>query len=159
MIRLFALDVDGTLTDGGFFMDGKGSEYKRFDVKDGYGLLALSRSGVEVAIISGRFSAATQKRATDLGIKHVVNGVADKLPVLQEMAENFGIVKEEIAFMGDDVQDISCIEWAGMGMAVADAHIKVIETADWVSNIRGGFGAVREACDYIMKINGENAKI
>lgn len=153
MIRLFAMDVDGTLSDGGFYQDGKGNEFKRFHVHDGYGIVALIKSGVEVAFISGRHSPATEQRARELGVTRVLNGTVNKLNDLLAIARELEIDSSEIAFIGDDIPDISCIEWAGIGMAVADAAPEVSDAADWVSTRCGGHGAVREAADHIMLIN------
>lgn len=153
MIRLFAADVDGTMTDGSFFMDGSGNEYKRFDVKDGYGIVMLKRAGVEVALISGRRSAATDARARDLGISRVVNGAGEKLPLLEAMASELGLTSGEVAYIGDDLPDIECIKWAGLGMAVADSIGAVLDAADWVSSRPGGRGAVREAAERVLCLN------
>lgn len=155
MIRLVAMDIDGTLTDGGFFMDGEGNEFKRFDVRDGYGIVMLKKSGVEVAFISGRRSKATDQRARDLGVESVINGTRDKLPDLVAMAAGLGLDSSEVAFIGDDVPDVECMEWAGLGMAVSDATPEALAAADWVSRSPGGHGAVREAAEYISKLNAE----
>ena len=156
MIKLFALDVDGTLTDGGVYMDGSGGEFKRFDIRDGYGLAELLASGVKVVFISGRYSAATQQRAEDLKITACINGTKDKLSDLIRIAEGSKIAQSETAYAGDDVPDIGCIKWAGIGMAVADACGEVLSAADWISSKSGGHGAVRECAEHILKINGEN---
>lgn len=156
MIRLVAMDIDGTLTDGGFFMDGEGHEFKRFDVRDGYGIVMLMKSGVEVAFISGRRSKATEQRALDLGVAKVVNGTADKLPDLVAMAGELGLEPAEVAFIGDDVPDVECMSWAGLGMAVGGASAEALEAADWVSACPGGRGAVREAAEHILKLNSES---
>ena len=155
MIRLLALDVDGTLTDGGVYMDGRGGEYKRFDVKDGMGIAMLLRAGVEVAFISGRYSAATEQRARNLGVARVHNGVKEKLPVLAAMAQDMGITLEQTAFMGDDVNDLECLTAAGLGLAPADAVRAVREAADYVTGAQAGRGAVREAAEHILALNGE----
>lgn len=156
MIRLVAMDIDGTLTDGGFYMDGRGSELKRFDVRDGYGIVMLMRSGVEVAFISGRRSGATEQRAKDLGVERVVNGTSDKLPDLVAMSGELGLDHSEVAFIGDDVPDVECMKWAGLGMAVGDASAEALAAADWVSVRPGGRGAVREAAEHILKLNSES---
>ena len=147
------MDIDGTLTDGGFYQDGTGNEYKRFHVHDGYGIVALIKSGVEVAFISGRHSPATEQRARDLGVTRVVNGTDNKISDLVALARELEIDASEIAFIGDDIPDLACIEWAGIGMAVADARREVLETADWVSTRCGGQGAVREAAEHILMLN------
>jgi 3-deoxy-D-manno-octulosonate 8-phosphate phosphatase (KDO 8-P phosphatase) len=149
------MDVDGTLTDGGFYMDGHGGEYKRFDARDGYGIVMLRKSGVDVAFISGRESAATGARARDLGVERVVNGTKDKLPHLVAMADELGLDASEIAFVGDDMPDLECIEWAGLGIAVADAADGILAAADWISPKNGGRGAVRAAAEYILCLNGQ----
>ncbi len=153
MIRLVALDVDGTLTDGGVFLDGNGAEFKRFDIQDGMGLVLLRKAGIRVAIISGRFSRATEGRARELGVELLFNGVGDKLPVLKKMAVDQGLKSEEIAFVGDDVNDIDCLRWAGLGIAVANGRPEVLEMADRVTSARGGHGAVREAVDLVFALN------
>lgn len=153
MIRLVAMDVDGTLTDGGIYMDGEGREMKRFDVKDGTGIVLLKRASIETAFISGRFSKPTGQRAKDLGVSIVVNGTADKLADLKAMAGHRGLDASEIAFIGDDIQDISCMKWAGLGIAVADASPEALAAADWVSPRPGGHGALRDAALHIIALN------
>ncbi len=153
MIKLFALDVDGTLTDGGIYMDGAGNELKRFDVQDGQGIVQLLRSGVKVVIISGRYSAPTQQRADNLKITCCINGTDDKLRDLSSLAAAWGITAAETAYAGDDTPDIECIKWAGLGIAVSNAHPSVAACADFITERTGGRGAVRECADYIMKLN------
>ena len=108
-IRLLVLDVDGTLTDGSIFLDGSGNEFKRFHVRDGMGIHRLRASGVETAILSGRYSASTARRAGELGIHLLFNGVKDKLRLLVELAEKLGMTRDEIAYVGDDLNDLDCI--------------------------------------------------
>ncbi|MDO4987744.1 MAG: HAD-IIIA family hydrolase [Synergistes sp.] len=153
MIKLFAMDVDGTLTDGGIYMDGTGGEMKRFDVQDGQGIVRLLAGGVKIVFISGRFSAPTEQRAKNLRITRCVNGVADKLSALKDMADEWGILQSETAYAGDDAPDIECIKWSGLGIAVANAVSAVKDAADMVTENAGGHGAVREACEYIMTLN------
>lgn len=150
MIRLFAMDVDGTLTDGGIYLDGSGAEWKRFDVRDGLGIAKLKSAGVEVCIISGRFSAVTQKRAQELGIDEVHQDVRHKLGFLKELAKERGIAPSEIAYIGDDDNDAECLKWSGRGFAPSDAQAAARDAADVVTNARGGFGAVREAIEQIL---------
>lgn len=147
--------MDGTLTDGGIFLDGAGREWKRFDIQDGMGLARLQKSGVEVALLSGRRSEATAARARELGIAEVVNGVSDKLPALQALCRSRGIHPEEVCFVGDDLNDIECIRWCGLGVAVRNARIDVKAVADWITPSRGGQGAVREVADRILALNGD----
>jgi len=154
LIKLFALDVDGTLTDGGVYMDGSGSEYKRFDIRDGYGIVMLMEAGVKVVLISGRYSPATRQRADDLRVTSCINGTADKLTDLVRVARELGVARSEIAFAGDDLPDLECVRWAGLGMAVADAVSEIKAAAGWVSSKPGGRGAVRECAEYILEVNG-----
>lgn len=154
MIKLLALDVDGTLTDGGIYMDGNGGEFKRFDVQDGYGLVMLMKSGVKVVFISGRYSAATSRRADNLRITRCINGAENKLKELKKLCEEWGISRAETTFAGDDLPDLECIEWAGLGVAVAGARPEIKAVSDWQTDSGGGRGAVREIAEHILKING-----
>jgi 3-deoxy-D-manno-octulosonate 8-phosphate phosphatase (KDO 8-P phosphatase) len=153
VIRLLVLDVDGTLTDGGIYIDGRGNEMKRFHVRDGMGLALLRKSGVRVAVISGRFSLATEARMKELDVSIVKNGVGEKLPVLKEIAEDLGLASEEIAYAGDDINDVGCVKWAGQGYAVLNACEKLKGCADFVTKLDGGHGAVREICERIISSN------
>jgi 3-deoxy-D-manno-octulosonate 8-phosphate phosphatase (KDO 8-P phosphatase) len=153
MIRLVAMDVDGTLTDGGIYMDGLGNEMKRFDVKDGTGISLLREASIETAFISGRASKPTDRRAKDLGVTRVVNGTSDKLADLKAMAAELGLDASEVAFIGDDLQDVECMKWAGLGIAVKDASQEALSAADWVSPRDGGHGALRDAALHIIRLN------
>lgn len=153
-IRLVAMDVDGTLTDGGVYV-GADSEYKKFHVRDGWGIVELMKRGIEVVFISGRYSPATEARASNLGVRRVFNGTGDKAGALSSIAAEMEVSRDEIAFIGDDVPDVPCIEWAGLGIAVGDAADEVKAAADFVTASFGGHGAVREAIDYIFRLNGD----
>lgn len=154
MIKLFALDVDGTLTDGYVYLDGHGGEIKRFDLQDGFGLVQLMELGVKVAFISGRYSAATQQRADGLKISRCINGTKDKLSDLKSLCQEWGITREEVAFAGDDIPDAECIEWAGLGIAVANARPEIKALANWQTERAGGCGAIRECVEHILSVNG-----
>lgn len=151
MIRLFAMDVDGTLTDGGIYLDDQGGEWKRFDVRDGFGIAKLRNAGVTVCIISGRYSPVTKRRALELGIDIVRQDVEDKLGLLRDFAEEVGVCNTEVAYIGDDENDVECIRWAGMGFAPRDAQPAAREAADVVTEATGGNGAVREAVERILE--------
>ena len=155
MIKMFVLDVDGTLTDGGFYLDGSGNEYKKFNVQDGYGLVSLLKSGIKVVFLSGRYSPATEARAKELKITKCINGASDKISVLKSLADEFGITREEIVYMGDDIPDKECIVWAKVGVSPSNGVPCIKELADITTSLPGGSGAVRECCDYILKYNGE----
>ncbi len=152
-IKLLVLDVDGTLTDGGVYMDGRGGEFKRFDVRDGMGIVRLRAAGVRTAFLSGRRSEATSQRAADLGVELLFNGVREKLPVLRSLLSDLSLSAEEAAYMGDDVNDVDCLRAAGLAFAPADAVPEAKATADFVTSAKGGSGAVREAAEHIISLN------
>lgn len=153
-IRLLVLDVDGVLTDGRLFISAAGEELKVFHVRDGSGLVAIQRAGITVAIISGRASPAVTRRATELGIRHVHQGVADKGALLDRLLDELGIAAEETACVGDDTPDAPMLRRAGLAIGVADAHPALLAAAHWVTKSNGGQGAVREVCDLLLSAHG-----
>ncbi len=152
-IRLLVLDVDGTMTDGKFYVDGGGGEFKRFDARDGMGIALLRRAGVRTAFISGRRSTATEARARELGVDLLFNGVREKLPVLTGLLAELGIPADEVAYMGDDVNDVDCLRAVGLSFAPSDAAREAKAAAWTVTSARGGEGAVREAAELILMLN------
>jgi 3-deoxy-D-manno-octulosonate 8-phosphate phosphatase (KDO 8-P phosphatase) len=149
-IRLLVLDVDGVLTDGRLYLSAAGEELKVFHVRDGVGLVAVQRAGVTVAIISGRNSAAVTRRAGELGIRHVRQGVSDKAVELQSLLGELGVSAAQTACVGDDTPDLPLLKAAGLAVAVADAHPALRPVAHWVTASPGGRGAVREVCDLLL---------
>jgi len=149
-IKLLVLDVDGVLTDGKLHIAAHGEVVKVFHVRDGSGLVALRRAGVTVALISGRDSAAVTHRARELGIEHVHQGIADKGAALDALCTDLKLVRDEVACVGDDTPDIPLFERAGIAIAVADAHPEAAARAHWITQARGGHGAVREICDLLL---------
>ena len=149
-IRLLVLDVDGVLTDGRLYFGSGGEQLKVFDVRDGYGLVALQRAGVAVAIISGRDSEAVRRRAAELGITRVSQGVQDKAAQLDSLLEELGVEPRDVACIGDDIPDLPILRRAGLAIAVADAHPTVQAETHWTTSQPGGRGAVREACDLLL---------
>jgi 3-deoxy-D-manno-octulosonate 8-phosphate phosphatase (KDO 8-P phosphatase) len=150
-IEMLLLDVDGVLTDGRIIFDSNGIESKFFNVKDGHGIKLLQRAGIEVGIISGRKSQVVTNRAVELGIIRVFQGVLDKLSVYEAILEDSGLTDAQIAFMGDDVIDIPVMRRVGFAAAPADAVEEVLPYASFVTRNHGGWGAVREVCDLILK--------
>ncbi len=150
-IKLLALDVDGILTDGRIYYGNNGEELKAFNIKDGLGIKLLQRAGVTVAIITGRKSAMVERRAKELGISEVVQGREDKREALEELCQRHKLTLAECAYMGDDLPDLSAINAAGLGLSVADATSAVRSAAQWCSTRNGGEGAVREACEFILR--------
>jgi len=153
-IRLLVLDVDGVLTDGRLFISAAGEELKVFHVRDGSGLVAVQRAGVVVAIISGRDSPAVTRRAAELGIGHVHQGVDDKGAELDRLMAELGVTAAETACVGDDTPDAPLLRRAGLAIGVADAHPALLALAHWVTPSNGGHGAVREVCDLLLSARG-----
>lgn len=149
-IRLLVLDVDGVLTDGRIYMGPDGESLKVFHVRDGAGVVAAVRAGIAVAIISGRDSVAVRRRAAELGIRHVRQGVEDKAIALAELQRELGVTAAETACVGDDTPDLPMLENAGLAVAVADAHGALGPVVHWVTTASGGRGAVREVCDLLI---------
>ncbi len=153
-IRLLFMDVDGVLTDGRITLNEKGEEIKSFDVKDGYGLKLLMHNGIEVVIVTGRRSPVVAHRARELGISGVYQGVSDKRAVCEHLIEMRGLAKSQIASVGDDLPDLAMFQVSGLCITVADAAPEVRERADFVSSHKGGFGAVREIAEWMLKCRG-----
>ena len=154
-IRLFAMDVDGVLTDGTVTIAGDGTETKRFSILDGLGLVRLLKAGVAVAWISGRPSPATTVRATELRVPHVIQGRIDKLAALQELAGRLGLAAAQVCYMGDDDIDAPAIGWAGIGAAPAAAMPAALAAAGCIPARGAGLGAVREVCEHILAHRGQ----
>lgn len=153
-IRLLALDVDGVLTDGTINISGNGEIFKGFNAKDGLGISCLQRYGIVVAIITGRKSDIIHRRAEELGIKYLCEGVKDKYSALSQLCAELHLETAEAAYMGDDLNDLPAFKAAGFSFAPADAAIEVCGRADFVTLACGGRGAVREAAKLIMEAKG-----
>ncbi len=150
-VRLLVLDVDGVLTDGRLYLSPQGEEFKVFHVRDGSGIVAVRQAGIEVAIVSGRSSPAVQRRADELGIRHVRQGVGDKGAALQELLGALGLSAAQTACVGDDTPDLPLLRLARLAVAVADAHPAARAAAHLVTESKGGRGAVREVCDLLLE--------
>ena len=150
-IRLLVLDVDGVLTDGGLLYRASGEETKRFHVHDGLALVAAVKAGLQIAVLSGRASAAVTRRMAELGVTEVHQGVADKVAALEALRERLGLAPREVAVMGDDLPDLPAMSRAGLALAPANAVAEVRRAAHWVARRRGGDGAVREAVEMLLR--------
>ncbi len=146
-IRLLALDVDGVLTDDSIYFGPDDFELKRFNISDGLFMVLSMRAGLELAIVSGRYSAATDTRMRDLGVQHVLQGMKDKVAMITPLLEDLKVDFEQVAFVGNEILDIKLCRKAGLGVAVADACDELIECADYVTIKEGGNGAVREVLE------------
>ncbi len=153
-IRLIAFDVDGILTDGGLYLSDSGEEFKRFNSLDGHGLKMLKKSGVELAIITGRTSRCVEMRAKNLGIAHLYQGVEQKWGAMQDLLGKLGLAPEVAAFMGDDVVDLPVMTRVGLALTVPKAPTAVLDRAHYTTKHDGGYGAVREVCELIMSAQG-----
>ena len=152
---LMGFDVDGVLTDGSLYFTSQGDEMKAFSTLDGHGLRMLQRTGVEVAMISGRSSRALELRAANLGVQELHMGVTDKRALLAELAAQRGIDLSQTGYMGDDVVDLPILRACGFSATVADGHGEVLARVDYVASKAGGRGAVREVCDLILRAQGK----
>ncbi|NNM62160.1 MAG: HAD hydrolase family protein [Steroidobacteraceae bacterium] len=150
-IELLVLDVDGVLTDGSLYFGARGEVLKVFHVQDGHGIKLLQASGVAVAVISGRRSPAVTRRMRELGLRHVVQGCADKAAALASIGAKLGVAPTSAACLVDDTPDLPLMASVGFAAAVADAHPIVRAAAHWVAAANGGRGAVRELCDAILR--------
>lgn len=153
-IKLLILDVDGVMTDGSILLDNNGNEYKRFHVRDGHGIRMLDKAGIKTAIITGRRSKVVERRAEELAITDVHQGVYKKSEVYDGLLRKYGLKDENVAFMGDDTVDIELFRRAGMTAAPADAEDEVMKMAGFISDRNGGRGAVREFINLILKSSG-----
>ncbi len=155
-IRMLVLDVDGVLTSGQVFFGPDGKEsMKGFDIQDGFGLKLLQSVGIECAVITGRHSKMVLGRCNELGITNVFTSVQDKKSALLELQQRVAFNPAiDLAVMGDDWPDLPIMQLAGLRIAPAQAHEAVRQAAHYVTQAKGGFGAVREACDLILKAQG-----
>lgn len=153
-IKMIVLDVDGVLTDGGLYYDNNGLAMKRFDVQDGLGIKLAQRAGIEIVIISGMQSLALRKRASDLAIAECHDGCLHKLPKLEGIMEDRGVLWNNVAYVGDDVIDIPVMRRAGLPLAVKNAQPEVRAVARYTAPYRGGAGGVRWLVRHILLAQG-----
>ena len=154
LIKLVVFDVDGVFTDGSLYYHDDGQETKAFNTQDGQGVKMLHQQGIETAIITGRTSNIVKHRAQNLGVLRLVQGREDKLVALNEILSGMNLTPDQVAYAGDDLPDLPAICYAGLGIAVANAHSFVALHADWQTSLPGGNGAVREICDFILDAKG-----
>jgi len=153
-VRCLVLDVDGVMTDGRILYMPGGGETKAFHVRDGLGIKMLMHSGVHVAILSGRESEAVNRRAAELGIEHLIQGIDDKVAAFENVLSRLDLPAEDTAYVGDDLPDLPLLKRVGLGFAPADASPEVRAAAHVVLRAGGGQGAVREACELILRAKG-----
>lgn len=159
MIKLIVLDVDGTLTDGRLYMDDKDNCLKAFDVKDGFAIVQWIKQGGIVAIITGKSSEIVRRRKEELGIQELAQGVSNKVVELNKLLEKYSLSLDEVAYIGDDINDLGVIRLVGFSACPKDAVPEVLERVNYISTQKGGRGAVREIFEKIMKENGMWKKV
>lgn len=154
-IKMLVMDVDGTLTDGRIYVGANGELMKAFDVKDGYGIVDIQKNGIIPVIITGRQSQIVEQRAKELKIAELYQGVSDKLEKLKVVLNTYNYSPSQIAYIGDDLNDLDCIEFCGLSACPKDALKEIKEKVDFVSEFEGGRGAVRDFISYINRYNDE----
>ena len=158
-IKLLLMDCDGVLTDGRITLLENGDEEKSFHTRDGHGIVLLHRAGIDSGIISGRTSSLVERRARELGMKYVRQGTWNKVCDFEELLREAGVEQSQVAFIGDDVTDIPLMQRSELAVAVADAAEETRKAAHLVTQLPGGFGAVREVCELILKAKGHWAEL
>jgi 3-deoxy-D-manno-octulosonate 8-phosphate phosphatase (KDO 8-P phosphatase) len=150
-IRLLLLDVDGILTDGRILYDDKGREIKIFHVQDGQGIRWLLREKITVGFLSGRSSRSVEMRAKELGISFLFQGIRDKIKTFEKILQETKFDSEQVAYMGDDFIDFALLKKVGLSISVANGHPLIQKKVNYVTKTAGGYGAVREVCEFILK--------
>jgi 3-deoxy-D-manno-octulosonate 8-phosphate phosphatase (KDO 8-P phosphatase) len=158
-VKLFIFDVDGVLTDGGLHYGAEGEAFKTFNVQDGLGIKLLQESGVLTGIISARRSPQVTARAKDLAIEFVHQGGHDKLTPFKALLAQLNLAEEQVGFIGDDVVDLPILSRVGFAVAVANARPEVLARAHHVTQQRGGHGAVREVCEFVLRAQGSYERV
>jgi 3-deoxy-D-manno-octulosonate 8-phosphate phosphatase (KDO 8-P phosphatase) len=154
-LQLLLLDVDGVLTDGGIILIGKDEEAKRFDVQDGMGITIARAAGLKVGIVTSRSSTVVERRAKELNMDELFQGAKRKTEVLEQLVIKYGIEPSQVAYMGDDIQDIPMLLRVGIPIAVQNAVNAVKECSIYVTKAGGGHGAVREAVEWLLELRGD----
>ncbi|WP_299080099.1 3-deoxy-manno-octulosonate-8-phosphatase KdsC [uncultured Paraglaciecola sp.] len=154
-VKLLACDVDGVFSDGRIYMGQDGEELKAFHTRDGYGVKALQKIGIQIAVITGRQSNMVEKRMTALGVQHIYQGCEDKQPALLAIQKKISITKNETAAIGDDMPDLGMFQASQCNVCVQDGHPLIASQAHYRTRTKGGFGAVRELCDLILLAHGQ----
>lgn len=153
--KLFILDVDGTMTDGGIYYDENGNELKKFCTKDAAGFFAVHAAGAKILVLTGRKCAATEKRMNELKVDYLFQNVKEKSAFIKKFCEDNNIKLEEIVYIGDDLNDLDAMKMAGYVGCPADSCKEVRQQADYISAINGGYGAVRDVIEHIYRLRGE----
>ena len=158
-IKYLVIDVDGTMTDAGIYYDEHGNELKTFCTKDAAGFFAARRAGIQIMVLPGRECAATTRRMTEMKVDYLVQNCKDKVTYLTKFMEEHRIVGEEMGYLGDDLNDLSAMKMCDFVGCPEDACREVKDRADYVSTVRGGYGAVRDIVEHLLRDRGEWEKV
>lgn len=154
-IKYLVIDVDGTMTDAGIYYDEHGNELKKFCTKDAAGFFAARRAGIKILVLTGRECAATKRRMSEMKVDFLVQNCKDKVPCLEQFLEEQGVSWEEMGYLGDDLNDLPGMNRCGFAGCPADACAEVKNRADYVSTVKGGYGAVRDIIEHMLRERGE----
>lgn len=154
-IKYIVIDVDGTMTDAGIYYDNNGNELKKFNTKDAAGFFAAKKAGIKTIVLTGRECAAVARRMEELKVDYLAQNIKDKVNYMLLFMKENAVSKEEIAYIGDDLNDLPAMNLTGLTFCPADACEEVISFADYVSAYKGGQGAVRDCICHLLKIRGE----
>ena len=154
-LRYLVIDVDGTMTDGGIYYDECGNEFKKFCTRDAAGFFAARLLGIKIIILTGRKCAAVRRRMAELKVDYIIENVRDKRTYLEKFMTDNLVVKEEIGYIGDDLNDFSAMKIVGFVGCPADSCMEIIKIANYVSEKNGGQGAVRDIIEHILRENGK----
>jgi len=158
-IKLLVCDIDGVFSDGRLYLGNAGEELKAFHTKDGYGIKAILNAGIQVAVITGRRSHIVEQRMSALGVPHIIQGQEDKASAMQKLVKTLALDIQQVASVGDDMPDLGMFNHSAIKICVADGHPYVKQQANYVTQTKGGFGAVREICDLLLQAHGQLEKI
>lgn len=155
MIKFWVIDVDGTMTDGGIYYDESGNEMKKFNTYDAAGFFAAHKVGAKIIVLTGRECIATQRRMSELKVDFLFQGVRDKYTFLKQFIRENGIQKEELGYIGDDLNDLWPMQLAGFVACPSNACVEIKEISNYISPLRGGDGAVRDVIEYTMRMENQ----
>ena len=154
-LKYLVIDVDGTMTDAGIYYDEHGNELKKFCTKDAAGFFAAHKVGIKIMVLTGRECAATTRRMTEMKVDYLCQNVKDKVSYLRNFMSEYNITKDEIGYIGDDLNDLAPMRLCGFVGCPVDSCQEIIDCADYVSTVKGGYGAVRDIVEQLLKESGE----
>lgn len=154
-IKLIIIDVDGTMTDAGIYYDENGNEFKKFSTKDAAGFFAAHQVGIKIMVLTGRNCQATTRRMTEMKVDYLIQDCKDKITFLKEFMKSNQLSEEEMGYLGDDLNDLQGMKLCGFSACPNDACEEVKQQVNYISSVKGGYGAVRDIISYLLKSRGE----